>query len=275
VKNLLTQQSLASVTYYWMEFRDDLTPKWLAGHTEQHGGVDKVGWAKFLMRLMRTEPEELVVRRVTQKPRGGSGNNPYLASNRHAMEYTVLIEPLAIAKKVMTVREQIAAEWSADLDLVEAENHELMRHHDDTVSLVKEAAERARQMVFDHDPYGSNNTPYRGKNYRQLLELVTATAIRRYESEMRVRGDRYKLNWLEKFLHRHGTDNKGNALLEAMLQGTMVMINDPRRDKPRVIEPTEVAQSIMRLRLAVAKELAATLAGTADEHVEMRRALLE
>lgn len=52
---------------------------------------------------MRAEPEEMIVRRLAQRPRGGSGNNPFLQQNRSAMEYTVLIEPQVIAKKIMQV----------------------------------------------------------------------------------------------------------------------------------------------------------------------------
>lgn len=59
---------------------------------------------RHLTRLLRSEPEEMVVRRLTQRPRGGSGNNPFLKPNRTQMEYTVLIEPQSIARKIMTVR---------------------------------------------------------------------------------------------------------------------------------------------------------------------------
>ena len=54
-------------------------------------------------RLMRAEPEEMTVRRLSQRPRGGSGNNPFLKANRSVMEYNVLIEPQQIAKKIMQV----------------------------------------------------------------------------------------------------------------------------------------------------------------------------
>ena len=45
----------------------------------------------------------MTVRRLSQRPRGGSGNNPYLKANRSVMEYNVLIEPQQIAKKLMQV----------------------------------------------------------------------------------------------------------------------------------------------------------------------------
>lgn len=43
------------------------------------------------------------MRRLAQRPRGGSGNNPYLEPTRTAMEYTVVIQPQGIAKKIMQV----------------------------------------------------------------------------------------------------------------------------------------------------------------------------
>lgn len=61
---------------------------------------------------MRQEPEEITVRRMAQRPLGGSGNNPFLKPNRTAKEYTVLIEPQAIAKKVMQVRRSCS--WECD-----------------------------------------------------------------------------------------------------------------------------------------------------------------
>lgn len=62
---------------------------------------------RHLSLLMRSEPEEILVRRMVQRPRGGSGNNPYLKPNRTAMEYTVLMNPQAIAKKIMQVNSDV------------------------------------------------------------------------------------------------------------------------------------------------------------------------
>jgi hypothetical protein len=66
----------------------------------------------------------------------------------------------------LQVREQIADEWRADLKLVEHENTEMQRHHIQTLNMDKEDAAKSRQMVFDHDPFSSNKSPYRGKNYK-------------------------------------------------------------------------------------------------------------
>ncbi|CAM9980999.1 unnamed protein product, partial [Choristocarpus tenellus] len=150
MKNLLLESSVASVVYYLLEFRDDLTPQWLKQFTKDGREIKTIGWEKHLGMLMRAEPEEMIVRRLSQRPLGGSGNNPYLSPNRSAMEYNVLIEPVKIAKNIMKVREQISDEWISDLALVEAENFELTRHREESLGLEKEIADRFRQMVFDH-----------------------------------------------------------------------------------------------------------------------------
>lgn len=61
------------------------------------------GGRRHLDLLLRSEPEEMIVRRLSQRPQGGSGNNPFLKPNRTQMEYTVLIEPQSIARKIMQV----------------------------------------------------------------------------------------------------------------------------------------------------------------------------
>lgn len=74
---------------------------------------------------MRTPPEETIIERLAQKPRGGSGNNPYLTP-QIAKRYTMTIDPYSLAKRIMSVREQVAEEWRQDLLLVTAENMELV-----------------------------------------------------------------------------------------------------------------------------------------------------
>jgi hypothetical protein len=64
------------------------------------------------------------------------------------------------------VREQIAEEWRQDLKLVEHENLEMQRHHIDTLNMSKEDAAKSKQMVFDYDPFSSDKSPFRAKNWK-------------------------------------------------------------------------------------------------------------
>jgi hypothetical protein len=275
LKNLLTAQSAATALFYMQEFHDTVTPDWLAAYTENHQ-IDEEGWDSWLARLMRSEPEELTVHRVVQRPRGGSGNNPYLSDKRQQFEYKVLVDPHSLAKRIMGVREQVAGEWQHDLGLIELENEELQRRHVDDLELGGEEAALAAngRMVLDHDGMESTYTPFRAKNYRKLIDFTTSIATRRYQAELRIVGDRYTRSWVEKFLHKK-SDLSGNELVEAMLNGTMIMINDPRRDSPRVVEPMRIGMHIMKHRAQVAKELVESLGDVAADHSWLNRIHLE
>jgi hypothetical protein len=81
--------------------------------------------------------------------------------------------------------------------------------------------------------------------HRELLRMVTSIAVRRYQVELRSTGHRYHQNWVERFMHKTGDSLQGNELVEAMLNGPMVMINTKVSGsslRPRVIEPAQIAQ---------------------------------
>ncbi len=40
--------------------------------------------------------------------------------------------------------------------------------------------------------------------------MITNAAVRAYRSELRISGDRYTLNWLEKFMHRNDMEDGPN-----------------------------------------------------------------
>ena len=40
---------------------------------------------------------------------------------------------------------------------------------------------------------------------------------------------------------------RGNALIQSLIAGPLVFINDPSRARPKVIEPLKVAQDIMQV----------------------------
>lgn len=266
---------MATVVFYAQEFGDDKTGKWLKAFEGTHD-LHQMQWHGFLGDMLSAEPEEIVVRKLAQRPLGGSGNNPFLSKQRVQKEYTVLIDPRAIAKRVMTVREQIATEWRADLALVSAENTEIKRFHADEAIMDHDSAERGRHMVFDYDIYGNTNSIFRSKNYKDLLDMVTRSAVRRYELELRGLGQKYHQNWIERFMLKSGRDLEGNALLEAMLNGQMVMVKTSRpHDKPKIIMPAKIAEAIMVRRAAAAAEYIQILQGIEVDHARLNRAHLE
>ena len=63
--------------------------------------------------------------------RGGSRNNPYVTDNE--ITYTSTVQPRSLAANLISLREVLAKEWMEDLALIESENVELLRHHNEVV----------------------------------------------------------------------------------------------------------------------------------------------
>ncbi|CAN0244676.1 unnamed protein product [Discosporangium mesarthrocarpum] len=79
LNDLVTVQAMRTATQYWLELRGNMYAEWLVRYTESQGGVEVIGWKAFLEGMLRAPVEEIVVKKLVKKPRGGSGTNPYLA----------------------------------------------------------------------------------------------------------------------------------------------------------------------------------------------------
>lgn len=53
--------------------------------------------------------------------------------------------------------------------------------------------------------------------------MITKAAVRAYRSELRISGDRYTLNWLEKFVHRN--DEEGGPNLKVRCRAALAARN--------------------------------------------------
>eukprot|EP00904_Undaria_pinnatifida_P014256 jgi/Undpi1/9961/HiC_scaffold_28.g12415.m1 len=236
-----------------------------------------MGWHAFLSGMLRAPPEDIVVKKLIKSPRGGSGNNPFLA-DRKPIEYTETIEPTTIARRLMEIREQMAEQLSTDLRQMAAENDKLQRDYVDESELGPDRAQALRMSVLEPmvevDPSsGMANPPQRRAAYKTAVELATAASMRRVRSELRIRGDSRTLDWLDRFSDRE-LEQRGNALIQSLFAGPMVFINDPSRARPKIIEPLKVAQDIMKEREVLAQEFIAVLERVPQDHLRMTVSLL-
>ncbi|KAG5188550.1 hypothetical protein JKP88DRAFT_304479 [Tribonema minus] len=302
LKNVLTEKSLQTAMYYWLELRGNMYSEYMARFTEGEGGGGSVvarGWRTFLSNLLSSPPEEVIIEKVVKKPRGGSGTNPYLAA-RKVVSYTEVIEPMTLGRRILDIRAQLAAELFHDLELIESENErdlELIESENERVQQfyqdelrygIKEATRlrlRTWQPVVDTDAINSTDTPYRSSLYLAVLALVTKVSLERYKKELRIVGDKHTLAWLDKIGDANLTLS-GNDLIEAMLNGPMVLINDGKdRARPKVVQPLRVAADVvqplrvaaevMALRVSVVREFKGLLAGVPQEHQALIQGVLE
>ncbi|CAM9790952.1 unnamed protein product [Scytosiphon promiscuus] len=277
IQNLITHNALLTANTYWMELRGNMYAEWLNRYIEESGGIEDVGWQAFLAGMLRAPPEDIVVKKLIKSPRGGSGNNPYLA-DRKPMEYTESIEPTSIARRIMAIREQVAEQLGSDLKQMPAENARLQADYHYESELGPDRAQALRlsslQPMTEVDPSsGTANPPRRRSTYRDALELVTAASMKRVRAELRIRGDRTTLDWLERFSNSE-LEQRGNALLESLFAGPMVLVKDPLRDRPKVVEPLKVAQEIMQGREVVAEDLIEVLERVPQDHLALTVSLL-
>ncbi|KAG5192253.1 hypothetical protein JKP88DRAFT_266255 [Tribonema minus] len=206
------------------------------------------------------------------------------------VELVEVIEPQTVARRVMTVREQLAKEWISDLGHMEAENEELLRTHD---------AGNAQHEPF-HVPPPPPLPP-------------------RMQDALRVRGDLTTLSWLEQQLEtakgadgggagsqqgvrkggtsppRHpeqegpldggfgaeagelaveGGKLRGNALVAALMEAPPVIVKGSK-GTPRLVEPDMVSAAVMQARLEAAALLIDILEEIPEDHSALMRKLLE
>ena len=60
-------------------FAGNMYSEWLTRYIAECGGIETMGWHAFLSGMLRAPPEDIVVKKLIKSPRGGSGNNPFLA----------------------------------------------------------------------------------------------------------------------------------------------------------------------------------------------------
>jgi hypothetical protein len=75
---------------------------------------------------MIERPKDVVVvsaKRSGKGHHGWSKNNPYLEDRW--VEFNIDIDPVSLASRILSVREQIAKEWEADLDVLASANEKI------------------------------------------------------------------------------------------------------------------------------------------------------
>mmetsp|Transcript_16776 Transcript_16776/g.22166 ORF Transcript_16776/g.22166 Transcript_16776/m.22166 type:complete len:409 (+) Transcript_16776:180-1406(+) len=297
LKTLLTFQAIKTFMYYCEEFRDEVTSKWIADFDEKMKAKEeaegKISWEQYMETLMRTEPEEILIQKIQQRARGGAGANrsymeslgsypeqarakedeerkpnPYL-NNEAVYEFTVLIDPFSLAKRILSVREQLSQEWTEDLSLISLANQELLRYHFDKTIMGEVEAKKGTTLVFESDAFGAN-TPYRTESYKILTEMTTTIAMRRCEKDIIESGNSKAQRWFN--LIKSQTSNlEGEELLRFILDGKTGEEADETPDQKleRALSAERMAKVLMAQRENAAEENMIYLEDTRNDHNQM------
>lgn len=286
LKNVLTERALDTATAYWLELRGNMFVEYMSRFTTS-STVRELGWEKFMFKLLTSPPEEVVVTKLVKKRLGGSGTNPYL-KDKAVVSYMELVEPAMLGRRLLDIRSKLAEDLITDLQLQTIEDERLIEAY--SAAGKKEAQEMALNWVPVVDTDVSNaETPYRVGLYYQAVALTTDFALRKYQAELRIRGDRYTQQWLDDRFAKSSSLNKlqqstpvaklqqgGNDLIRVILEGPMVLVADGKdRSVPKVVQPLTVAKEVMAMRAAYNQEMRAHLAEVGDEQRQLVASVFE
>lgn len=303
VRNLLTQRAIQSFLYLLTMCRDPHSGKWIedflqtrnsleyhgtgAGYIERFGGT----WHGPLSEMTQ-QPNDVVVVSAKRRGRGHGGwskDNPYL-EDRY-VEFEIDIDPVSLASRILSVREQISKEWISDLDVLEEANRNILESYFGRVKSRSEqqlhAFERtAVNILNNHTAFSSQaSSPFRKGSFDLLYNLCTQAAIHQLLREY-AEGGRSKevpLRWLRDFYmsrvetYFDGDQPYGRAddFLDELLRSSPSVILSEGGKEPAVLaDPLLLAEDIIRKRSSISKRWKTIMKHVPDDHAEVRKLIL-
>ena len=225
------------------------------------------------------------------------------------MEFHIDIDPTSLVTRIISVREQLSAEWAEDLDtLAVANNMILDSYHDKSRNARKieewsevdlgsgtEAIDMScarEKVVFDRNAQfmlqNSNafndlsSSPLRQGNFDLLMLLSTQESVHRVLRNYKDTGREHEatFEWFRDFyVERVASFFDGNQeggrsddFLEELLLTPPSVKNDG--GKVALIDPLHIAEDVIRIRGAVAMEWKEIAANCQSDHTSVRRQLL-
>lgn len=262
LRDFLTRRAVHTVMYYMEELHDGPSKTWL---TRFDGFGNKVKLNQF------SDGDAYINRMLSARKEKGTMKVGHPAG-RFSRIYTFFIEPNRIAKRIIKTREQLAAEWGKDLRCIEAENLEIQRIGFEKL-LCKDEAEldSKRNLIFDTDPFSTDNTPLRFRNYQALKTLTTLHAAARLIPYLRDTGPNHEYMYLLQFVASYGPIKDGDAFIRELMDRPIEARTNPEHE----IHPRSIALQIMELRVAIAQEWTAVMDFVPQEQKMNARRSLE
>ncbi len=223
VELLASMASIETVSYYMLEFRDEVNQRWMMSFEKYNKkGFENGKFANYIEQMIKTNKLEINV--ITKPPKAIlRGRNSPQGSNVF-IQYTHKLEPRKIGHQILTVREDVSEEMISDLGCILLENKEAMRFANDKFNKGPDAAEGSRRITRMAGQDGS--TPLRDKTYHDFSLLITNLALDSAKMALSSSGDTPTITYLDNFIEEITKFNASKNLspLELLLQE----LNGPR-----------------------------------------------
>lgn len=191
---------------------------------------------------------------------------------RLSRSYTFTIEPNRIAKRIFDVRIQLSEEWASDLRCIEHENLEIQRLGFEKILCENQKElDSKRNLIFDSDPFTTDQTPLRYKNYMALKTLITRHAVARLLPYTRDSGSNHEYMYMLRFVSSYGPIKDGDEFVRFLMERPI----EHRTNPQHVIQPRAIALQVLELRQAIAKEWISVMEYIPEEQKFRTRNILE
>jgi len=298
IKDFAMQRAVQTLLFYYETLHEGTLFQYLEefqGHkalSRYHGfrGL-KLPWRDFLLALLKDQPHSVVVKKPARKQ--GTPGNPFVAQK--FFEYTEQVQPSAIGRRLMIVRESVASEMQEDMRLIAQENERILEDYKlNSLRSSNTTNEKSRSSVSDilcdHDPAFNSNTPFRGGTFDLLSSMSTYFAVRICAAESPSQREK---EWLESFISDKGDRFMNDAVpryytgrkfLKLLMESPPILFTQSsnlRRDPEAfstssfvAVEPMAIADRVMKVREEIGHLWTESLNDIRDEHTEIQREFL-
>lgn len=192
--------------------------------------------------------------------------------SRLSRKCSFTINPPRIALSVLSARKQLAAEWAVDLRCIEEENLEIQRRAmERTTTSDKRELQAKENLIFEIDPFASDNSPLRYRNYVSLKTIITQLAITRLLSYLRDHGSNHDYMWLLQYQRSRKQNLQGDDLVRDIMSRSVEMRTNPEH----TIQPRNIALKVLELRGIIAKDWIAVMSCVPEEQMLRAKGRLE
>jgi hypothetical protein len=250
-------------------------------------------------------------RRIPTKLFSPSATRVHPGAQDRYVEFQIDIDPPSLATRILSVREQIADEWVTDLETLRVSNDMILESYNNKVKEAREAencddasfdnnectvSPENRPRIFAYDRNGQyflRNTMavndrassmLRQGNFDLLALLATQESVHRVLRDYVDAGEELEASFewfrgfyverVAKFFDGDKEHGSSDDFLEELLLASPAVVAG-KNGKMGLVDPLRIAEDILATRSNVAVEWRKIAMDTKDEHVTVRKELLE
>lgn len=204
-----------------------------------------------------------------------------------------------MASRILSVREQLAAEFDTDLNVLISANDCILQSYHDTTMDARENEEdddsqnSRKNTAFDRTTLAMGDfgllgakapSPLRKGNFDLLVLLATQESVHRVLREyQQVQEQQVSFEWLrefysdriEQYFDGSGEFGRADDFLEALLLTPPSVKKNVGHQTADLIDPLKIAEDVIRMRTQVALDWKKTCAHVQEDHTSVRKALLD